>query len=82
MAQAAGGDGAPDTGAAPAELFADEHAFERTELETAVGLGNVDVHQAELVRLCDHVRRMGGVLVVLALLRTDLPLGEVVSQVA
>jgi hypothetical protein len=75
-------DGRANPGAAPAELLADQQALERAELEAAVGLRDVDVHQAELVGLGDHVRRVDRALVVLAFLRADLPLGEVVRQVA
>ncbi len=48
--------------------------------EAAERLGNVQVHEAELVRLRDHVRRMGRVLVVLGRLRTDLLLRELSRQ--
>jgi hypothetical protein len=75
-------DGRADAGTAPAKLLADEHALEGAELEAAVGLRNVDVHQAELVGLRDHVCGVDRALVVLTLPRADLALGEVVRQVA
>jgi hypothetical protein len=71
-----------DPGAAPAELLADQHALEPAELEAPIGLRNVDVHQAELVRLGEHIRGVDRALVILAFLRPDLPLREVVGEVA
>ena len=72
----------PDARAAPVELLADEHAVEAAEAEPAELLGNVEVHQAELVRLRDHVDRMLHLLVVLGLLRPDLLLGELARELA
>ena len=45
-------------------------------------LGDVRVHQPDLVRLRDHVGRVRLVLVVLGRLRPDLLLGELVRQLA
>ena len=60
----------------------DEHAVEGGEAEAAEALGHVQVHQAELVRLRDHVGRVRLVLVVLGRLRPDLLLGEVARELA
>ena len=48
--------------------------------EAAERLGDVEVHEAELVRLRDHVGRMRRVLVVLGRLRPDLLLGELARE--
>ena len=64
-------DGA-DPGAAPAELLADQRALDRAEAGAAELLGDVRVHQADLVRLRDHVGRVRLVLVVLGRHRPDL----------
>ena len=69
-------------GAAPVQLLRDEHAVEGGEAEAAEALGHVQVHQAELVRLRDHVGRVGLVLVVLGRLRPDLLRGEVARELA
>jgi len=82
VAQAVGDDRGADPGAAPAELLADEQALEAAELEAAVRLRDVQVHQPELVGLGQDVCRVRGVLVVLPLLRPDLLLGELVREVA
>jgi hypothetical protein len=66
--------------AAPGELLADQDPVERLEPEAAVLLGDVDVHQAELVRLRDDVSRVRLVLVVLGRLRPDLLLGELACE--
>ena len=58
----------------------DEHAVEERELGPAVLGRDVEVHQADRVRLRQHVGRMGHVHVVLGRLRADLLLGEVVRQ--
>ena len=50
------------------------------QAETAERLGDVQVHQAELVRLRDDVDRMRRVLVVLGRLRPDLLLGELARE--
>ncbi len=47
-----------DAGAAPVELLADEHPVERVQAEPAVLRRDVQVHQADLVRLRDHVGRV------------------------
>src|SRR4051794_20125850 len=65
-----------DPGAAPVELLADEHSVECAEPEAAVLLRNVEVHQAELVRLADDVGGVGHVHVVLGRPRPDLLLRE------
>ena len=69
-----------DPGAAPVQLLADEHAVERRKPEPAERLGDVEVHEAELVRLRDHVDRVRRVLVVLGRLRPDLLLGELARE--
>ena len=71
-----------DPGAAPRELLADQHPREAGQARAAVLLREVDVHQADLVRLRDHVGRMRRVLVVLGGLRADLLLGELARQLA
>ena len=71
-----------DARAAPAQLLADQHPLERAELEAAVCLGHMDVHQTQLVRLREHLGRVRRALVVLAFLRPDLALREVVREVA
>src|SRR5581483_12368027 len=81
-AEAVGADRGGDARAAPVELLADEHAVERREAGAAVLLGDVQVHQPDLVRLRDH---LGGVLhrlVVLRLLGADLVLGELAGELA
>ena len=50
------------------------------QLGPAERLGDVQVHQPELVRLRDHVGRVGLVLVVLGRLRADLLLGELARE--
>src|SRR6266478_4357415 len=82
MAESVRRDGRADPRATPTELLTDQHPLERAELEASVGLWNVDVHQPELVGLRNHVRGVDRALVVLALLRADLSLGEVVRQLA
>ena len=74
--EAVGADRGADAGAAPVELLADEHAVEARELRAAEPLRQVQVHQADLVRLGDDVGRMGLVLVTLRRARPDLLLGE------
>src|SRR5215216_1226814 len=69
-----------DPGAAPRELLADQHAVEAGEAETAVLLGDVGVHQADLVGLGDDVCGVRRVLVVLRSLRADLLLRELPRQ--
>ena len=81
-AEAVGGDRGADAGAAPVELLADEHAVEAAEPGAAELLGDVEVHQPELVRLRDHVDRVLHLLVVLGLLRPDLLRGELARQLA
>ena len=68
-----------DARAAPVELLADEHAVEAAEAGAAVLLRDVQVHQAELVRLRDHVGRVLHLLVVLVLFGPDL-LGREVAR--
>ena len=48
--------------------------------EAAERLGDVEVHEAELVRLRDHVDGVRRVLVVLGGLRPDLLLGELARE--
>ena len=62
------------------ELLADEHPVERRQPGAAVLLGHVRVHQADLVRLRDHVGRVRRVLVVLGRLRPDLLLRELARE--
>ena len=81
VAEAVGDDRRSDPRAAPAELLADEHPLEHAELEAAVGLGDVHVHQPELVGLRNQIGGMRRVLVVLALLRADLPLREIMGEI-
>src|ERR1044072_6235170 len=69
-----------DPGAAPAELLADQRALHRAEAGAAELLGHVRVHQADLVRLRDHVGGGRLVLVVLGGLRADLLLRELVRE--
>ena len=57
-------------------------ALEQVELGPAVLGRDVQVHQADRMRLRDHVGGMGHVDVVLGGLRPDLLLGEVVRQLA
>ena len=59
-----------------------EHPREAGQSRAAVLLREVDVHQADLVRLRDHVGRMRRVLVVLRGLRPDLLLGELARELA
>jgi len=79
-AEAVGRDRGADARAAPVELLAHQQAVEGAEAETAVLLRDVDVHQAELVRLGDQVGRVQHVGVVGGLARPDLPLGERVRE--
>ena len=65
-----------DARAAPVELLADEHPVEAGQLRAAEPLRQVQVHQADLVRLGDDVGRMGLMLVTLGRPRPDLLLGE------
>src|SRR5581483_4324792 len=81
-AEAVRGDRGADAGAAPVELLADEHAVERAEPRSAVLLGDVEVHQAEGVRLLDHVGGVLHPLVVGGLLRPDLVRRELVRELA
>ena len=81
-AEAVRADRGADPGAAPVELLADEDPVEGREAEPAERLGHVQVHQAELVRLGDHVDGVGLVLVVLRRLGPDLLLGELASKLA
>ena len=74
--QAVGADGGADPRAAEVELLADEHPVEAGQLGPAQRLRQVQVHEADLVRLGDDVGRLGLVLVVLRRLRADLLLGE------
>ena len=74
--EAVGEDRRADAGAAPVELLADEDPVEARELRASERLGQVQVHQADLVRLGDDVGRMGLVLVALGRARPDLLLGE------
>ena len=69
-----------DPRTAPGELLADQDPVEDREAGPAELLRDVDVHQAELVRLRDHVRRVRLMLVVLGGDRADLLLGELVRQ--
>ena len=71
-----------DAGAAPVELLADEDPVEGREPEPTERLGHVQVHQAELVRLGDHVGRVSLMLVVFGRLGPDLLLGELASKLA
>ena len=75
-----GEDRGADAGAPPVQLLPHEHPVERRQTETAEGLGDVQVHETEPVRLRDHVRRVGGALVVLGGLRPDLLHRELASQ--
>ena len=70
----------PDTGAAPVQLLADEHSVERGQAQASERLWDVQIHQAELVRLRDHVDGVGRMLVVLGRLRPDLLLGELARE--
>src|SRR5437899_223060 len=76
-AEAVRRDRGTDARATPVELFADEHAVERGEARASVLLGNVEVHEAELVRLLDHFGGMPHGLVALVLERADLLRREV-----
>ena len=71
-----------DAGAAPAELLLDQTAVEGVETGAAVLLGELGVHEADLVRLLDDLLRPGGVSVVVPRDGADLLLGEVVRQLA
>ena len=79
-AEAVRADRGADPGAAAVQLLADQHAVEGRELEATKRLGNVQVHQAERVRLGDDVDRMGRVLVVLGCLRADLLVCELARE--
>ena len=81
-AEAVRADRGADAGAAPVQLLADEDPVEGREAEAAERLRHVQVHQAELVRLGDHVGRVCLVLVVLRRLGPDLLLGELASKLA
>ena len=74
--EAVGEDRGADAGAAPVELLADEDPVEGRKLRASEPLGEVQVHQADLVRLGDDVGRMGLMLVALRRARPDLLLGE------
>ena len=58
-AEGVGRQGNGHPGAAPRELLADQDALEGGEAQAAVLLGDVNVHQPELVGLDDHVGRVG-----------------------
>jgi hypothetical protein len=73
-------DRGPDPGTAPAELFAEDRPVHRAEAGPAELLGDVGVHQPHLVRLRDHIGRVGLVLVVLGRLGADLLLRKLVRQ--
>jgi hypothetical protein len=70
----------PDAGAAPVELLADEHPVERRELGAAERLGEMEIHEAELMGLGHDLGRVRLVLVVLRRLRPDLLLGELARE--
>jgi hypothetical protein len=70
--EAVGGDGRADPGTAPVELLADEQAVESAEAQASVLLGDVEIHQAERVRLGDELRGVALLHVVLRLVRPDL----------
>jgi hypothetical protein len=80
--EAIGGEGGPDAGAAPTELLLDQGARQEVEAGTAVLLGDVGVHQADLPGLLDDLLRPRAVLVVVPGDGPDLLLGEVVRQLA
>ena len=75
-AEAVGADRGADARAAPVELLADQHAVEAGQLRSAEPLRQVQVHEADLVRLGDDVGRMRLMLVTLRRARPDLVLGE------
>jgi hypothetical protein len=78
--EAVGEDRRADARAPPVELFADKHAVERRQPEAAERLGDVEVHETELMRLRDHVGWVGRALVVLGRLRADLLLRELARE--
>ena len=80
--EAVGHQGGADAGAAPAQLLLDQAAGEVVEPGAAVGLGDVDVHEAHLPRLVDDLLGPGAVAVVVPGDGADLLLGEVVGQLA
>ena len=75
-----GTDRRADPGAAPVQLLADEHPVEARQLEPTERLGQVQVHQADLVRLGNDVGRMSLVLVALGRPRPDLLLRELACE--
>ena len=81
-AEAGADDRRADSGAAPAELLADERALEQRELRPAVLGGDVEVHQPDLVGPGDDLARVGLVLVVLGRLGPDLLLGELARELS
>src|SRR6185295_1753349 len=58
----------------------DDDPVEARELEPTEGLGEVQVHQADRMRLGDDVRRMSLVLVTLGRPRPDLLLRELACE--
>ena len=75
-AEAVGADRGADARAAPVELLADQHAVEAGKLRPAEPLRQVQVHEADLVRLGDDVGRMRLMLVTFRRARPDLVLRE------
>ena len=81
-AERVGHDGDGHARATPRELLADQHPFECRQAEPADLLREMHVHEPELVRLRDDVRRVRPVLVVLGRLRPNLVLGELAGESA
>ena len=69
-----------DARAAPVELLADEHPVECGQPGPAERLGNMEVHEAQLVCLGDHIGRVRRVLVVCGGFRPYLLLGELACE--
>ena len=69
-----------DARAPPVDLLPHEHPVEGRQLQAAERLRNVQVHQADLVRLGDDVRSMGLMLVTLGRARPDLLLRELARE--
>jgi hypothetical protein len=64
------------------DLLSDEHPVEGGKAEAAVLGRHVEVHQAELVRVRDHLRGVSHLGVVLGFTRPDLAFRERVGEPA